>query len=103
MIIGRNAVYKPTSTGRPAMVAYAIDFGMTTAAAVNPAMTSGRNQSLRYEASHSGMPTYVRGSVPEMNFSMTSGRYVPNIGHPIGKNASWRGHVSASKRLRTEQ
>lgn len=33
---------------------------MTTAAAVSPAMMSGRNQSLRYETSQSGMPNNAR-------------------------------------------
>lgn len=37
-----------------------MDFGMTTAATVSPARMSGRNHSLRYEISQSGMPKYAR-------------------------------------------
>src|SRR6478735_5387229 len=38
----------PISTGNPATVAYAMALGITTAAVVSPARTSGRNQSARY-------------------------------------------------------
>ena len=41
--MGTSAVYSPTCTGSPAIVAYAMAFGMTTAAAVRPAIKSGRN------------------------------------------------------------
>jgi galactokinase len=41
--IGTRAVYRPTSTGRPAMEAYAMAWGMTTAAAVRPAIRSSRS------------------------------------------------------------
>ena len=38
----------PISIGSPATVAYAMALGITTAAVVSPASTSGRNQSPRY-------------------------------------------------------
>ena len=38
--IGTSAVQSPTSTGSPAIVAYAIAWGMTTAAVVTPATAS---------------------------------------------------------------
>src|SRR5262245_1275474 len=41
--IGTKAVYRPTATGSPATVAYAMAFGRTTAADVRPAMRSPRN------------------------------------------------------------
>src|SRR5690242_708359 len=47
---GTSAVYRPTCTGSPAIVAYAIAFGMTTAAEASPAMRSA--------LSHAGV--YVR-------------------------------------------
>ena len=37
------AVYSPTCSGNRAIVAYAIAFGTTTAAAVRPAVMSGRS------------------------------------------------------------
>ena len=39
------------------MVAYAMALGMTTAAVVKPATTSGRSHSFRYEVSQSAMFT----------------------------------------------
>ena len=41
--IGMKAVYSPTASGSPATDAYAMAFGRTTAAAVNPATTSRRS------------------------------------------------------------
>ena len=42
--MGRSATYRPASTGKPAIIAKAMDLGMTTAAVVRPATTSARNQ-----------------------------------------------------------
>ena len=41
-----NAVYRPTATGKPATVAYAMALGSTTAAAVSPATTSKRSEAV---------------------------------------------------------
>src|SRR5215467_11306545 len=57
MIVGKSAVYSPTCTGNPAIVAYAIAIGITTAALVSPASTSGRSHSFRYPISQSSMKT----------------------------------------------
>lgn len=40
--IGTMHVYRPNSTGRPAIVAYAMAYGTTTAPAERPATTSRR-------------------------------------------------------------
>lgn len=41
--VGTVATYRPTWTGSPAMVAYAMAWGMTTAAVVRPATMSPRS------------------------------------------------------------
>jgi hypothetical protein len=45
--IGTEAAYRPISTGKPAIAAYAIACGLTTAAVVRPAIRSGRNHDSR--------------------------------------------------------
>ena len=56
MIVGTSAVYRPTCTGSPAIVEYAMAIGITTAALVSPASTSGHSHSFRYPISQSSMP-----------------------------------------------
>lgn len=45
--IGTEAAYRPTSAGKPAIAAYAMDCGITTAAVVRPAIRSGRSHDSR--------------------------------------------------------
>ena len=49
--MGTMAVYNPTCSGSCAIVAYAMAFGTTTAAAVSPAVRSGRNHARGYARS----------------------------------------------------
>lgn len=50
--IGTMQVYSPTSAGRPATVAYAIAWGMTTAPAASPPTTPPASQARSDPRSH---------------------------------------------------
>jgi hypothetical protein len=56
--IGAKHTYSPTWTGNPAILAYAMACGITTAAAINPANKSNRNQLLWYFGNQSNMGMY---------------------------------------------
>src|SRR5579863_10320102 len=58
--MGTKTVYSPTCTGSPAIVAYAIALGMTTAAEVRPAIRSDRSQLFWYENNQSGIGKRAR-------------------------------------------